>query len=208
MVDDNKLGLTPSMESDGETESPENAFGLSLPTPPPPDTWNRQPVAAMSGMSPYHVPLRASPGHHGIPTSSFPFGIPPGNYYSGRPADRTYYGAPAPYHNTGAFPSLSLPHHGPSPLNPFAASTALPHPPPVPTSSSAQWDNSAYGRQIGDQSTSTSNQLGFLDLFAGSGTTPRSTGRSSARASTRRTTAARRRAQCRRPSRRATASSR
>ncbi|GAA5843159.1 hypothetical protein JCM9279_001879 [Rhodotorula babjevae] len=174
MVDDNKLGLTPSMESDGETESPENAFGLSLPTPPPPDTWNRQPVAAMSGMSPYHVPLRASPGHHGMPANSFPFGIPAGNYYSGRPADPSaYYRSPQPHYNQGAFPSLGLPHHGPSPLNPFASSSAIPHAPAVPTSSSSQWDNSAYGRQIGDHSSSsTTNQLGFLDLFAGAGNDP------------------------------------
>ncbi|BGP50450.1 hypothetical protein JCM10450v2_006369 [Rhodotorula kratochvilovae] len=172
MVDDNKLGLTPSMESDGETESPENAFGLSLPTPPPPETWARQPVAAMSGMSPYHVPLRASPGHH-LPTNSFPFGVPPAvNYYSGRPAEPSYYRAQGPYHNPAAFPSISLPHHGPSPLNPFASASALPHPPPVPASSSSQWDNSAYGRQIGDNSSTSTNQLGFLDLFSGSGNDP------------------------------------
>ncbi|BGO93657.1 hypothetical protein NBRC10512_002907 [Rhodotorula toruloides] len=167
---DDGFGLTPSMESDGDTTSPENAFGLALPTPPPPETWSRQAgsaASALSGMSPYHMPLRGPPQHPALPPTSFSFGPPPVNYYSGRPPDAFNY-RPAPYHNAAAFPSLQLPHHGPSPLNPFA-STTLP-PPPAPASASSQWDNSAYGRQIGDVGSSGAGQLDFLDLIsAGAG---------------------------------------
>ncbi|BGP26569.1 hypothetical protein JCM10295v2_005522 [Rhodotorula toruloides] len=167
---DDGFGLTPSMESDGDTTSPENAFGLALPTPPPPETWSRQAgsaASALSGMSPYHMPLRGPPQHPALPPTSFSFGPPPVNYYSGRPPDAFSY-RQTPYHNAAAFPSLQLPHHGPSPLNPFA-STTLP-PPPTPASQSSQWDNSAYGRQIGDVGSSGAGQLDFLDLIsAGAG---------------------------------------
>ncbi|GJN92389.1 hypothetical protein Rhopal_005419-T1 [Rhodotorula paludigena] len=174
MVDDNKLGLTPSMESDGDTTSPENAFGLSLPTPPPMDTWNRVPgsASAMGGMSPYHIPLR-SPGHHALPPTSFQFGPAPANYYSGGRPEPFNYRNTSPYHHPQpqqpAFPTLNLPHHGPSPLNPFASANALPQPPPQPAPTSAQWDNSAFGRQIGENTNENSNQLGFLDLFSSLG---------------------------------------
>ncbi|GAA5894448.1 hypothetical protein JCM6882_004825 [Rhodosporidiobolus microsporus] len=169
---------TPSMESDGETTSPENAFSLpALPTPPPPDQWGRQlnSAVAQASMSLYNMPLRGAPSHHAhaLPPNSFIQGNPPPvNYYSGRPPESfSYHRHTSPYHQPPpSFASASLPHHNPSPLNPYAQSnlSALGSlPAAAAASSSSQWDNSAYGRQIGGEGESSNND--FFNLVTGGG---------------------------------------
>ncbi|GAA6004022.1 hypothetical protein JCM10207_006519 [Rhodosporidiobolus poonsookiae] len=168
---------TPSMDSDGSATSPENAFGLpALPTPPPADSWGRQLGSSGSqpGISLYNIPLRSSSPHHtALPPGNFVQGPPPPpvNYYSGRPPESFgYRNNTTSHYNNPNFASLNLPHHQPSPLNPYAAqstSSALSNlgslPAAAAASSSAQWDNSAYGRQIG---TTENHQLDFLNLIA------------------------------------------
>ncbi|GAA5867809.1 hypothetical protein JCM3774_005860 [Rhodotorula dairenensis] len=164
-MDDGMGLMTPSMESDSSATSPDNGFNMALPTPPPPDTWARPSGSGQSGMSPYHVPLRQ--GSHplmGQGGGNFNMGQSPVNYYSGRSPDP--YAYRANYQQPAAFPNLQLPHHGPSPLNPFASSAILPPPPPLAASTSSQWDSSTYARQIGDSSSTTGGQIDFLDLIA------------------------------------------
>ncbi|GAA5823289.1 hypothetical protein JCM11251_007552 [Rhodosporidiobolus azoricus] len=171
---------TPSMESDGETTSPENAFSLpALPTPPPADQWGRQlsSAVAQASMSLYNMPLRGAPSHHAhaLPPTSFIQGNPaPVNYYSGRaPESFSYHRHTSPYHQPApSFASASLPHHNPSPLNPYAQSSSLSALGSLPAaanaaSSSSQWDNSAYGRQIGGENETNGND--FFNLVTGGG---------------------------------------
>ncbi|GAA6029093.1 hypothetical protein JCM8097_001590 [Rhodosporidiobolus ruineniae] len=168
---------SPTLESDSSTTSPENAFSLpALPTPPPGDGWGRQlgNAAAQASMSLYNMPLRGSPHHQqSLPPNSFQHGGPPPpvNYYSGRPPESFHYRNPSPYHAPPNFASLSLPYHQPSPLNPYAQSSSSLSlgslPAAAAASSSAQWDTSANGRQIGG--ADESNSLDFLGLVTGGG---------------------------------------
>ncbi|TKA52102.1 hypothetical protein B0A53_04762 [Rhodotorula sp. CCFEE 5036] len=165
-MDDGMGLMTPSMESDSSATSPDNGFSMALPTPPPPDTWARPSGSGgQSGMSPYHVPLRQ--GSHPLMggQGNFNMNQSPVNYYSGRSPDpyayRANYQQPP-----AAFPNLQLPHHGPSPLNPFASSSILPPPPALAASTSSQWDSSTYARQIGDSGSTTGGQIDFLDVIA------------------------------------------
>ena len=165
-MDDGMGLMTPSMESDSSATSPDNGFSMALPTPPPPDTWARPGGSGgQSGMSPYHVPLRQ--GSHPLMggQGNFNMNQSPVNYYSGRSPDpyayRANYQQPP-----AAFPNLQLPHHGPSPLNPFASSSILPPPPALAASTSSQWDSSTYARQIGDSGSTTGGQIDFLDVIA------------------------------------------
>ncbi|BGP57136.1 hypothetical protein JCM8202v2_004776 [Rhodotorula sphaerocarpa] len=161
---DDAMGLmTPSMESDSSATSPDNGFNMALPTPPPPDTWARSNQGGQSGMSPYHVPLRQG-SHPLMPQGNFNVGQSSTNYYSGRSPDP--YAYRANYQQPAPFPNLQLPHHGPSPLNPFASSSILPPPPALAASTSSQWDSSTYARQIGDSGGTSGGQVDFLDMIA------------------------------------------
>lgn len=167
-----ELQYTPPMDSDSSTTSPENAFNLpALPTPPPNDQWGRQLSAAVqqASMSLYNMPLRHSSPHHSLPPNSFIQGQPgPVNYYSGRPPESfgSYNRNTSPYHQpVPSYSSLNLQHHAPSPLNPYAQPSNL-LPAAAAASSSAQWDNSAFGRQIGE---AENNHLDFFGLVTGNG---------------------------------------
>ncbi|GAA5974920.1 hypothetical protein JCM11641_006763 [Rhodosporidiobolus odoratus] len=114
------------------------------------------------------MPFRGPPPHgHALPPSSFLQNPSPVNYYSGRPPESSYYRNPSPYH-TSTFASLNLPHHNPSPLNPYGSNStsALPGAPAGPSTS--HWDSGAYGRQIAAESESSSSD--FLGLVSDNGT--------------------------------------
>ncbi|GAA5953885.1 hypothetical protein JCM21900_005502 [Sporobolomyces salmonicolor] len=143
-------------------------FGMPiLPTPPTSfDSWNRPPVSASgypSLQASYGLATRPPGSHHGLPPNTFLAGGASPTYYPPPSNPYGYRPPPAAYSNPAMFPSLNLPHHVSSPLNPFAqqppgyAPAPSPTPPSAPT---AQYDDSSFGRRIGDASND------FLDLIS------------------------------------------
>ncbi|GAA5899585.1 hypothetical protein JCM5296_006951 [Sporobolomyces johnsonii] len=143
-------------------------FGMPiLPTPPTSfDSWNRPPVSASaypSLQASYGLAPRAGGAHHCLPPNNFLAGGASPTYYPSPANPYGYRPPPAAYSNPAMFPSLNLPHHVSSPLNPFAQPQPgyPPAPGPAPPSApTAQYDDSSFGRRIGDASND------FLDLIS------------------------------------------
>lgn len=171
MSDDSPGASSGSGDSDDRVPDYDDDFGLPiLPTPPTAYDNGWRPPTNMSGFPPipsnYGLSSRPPPGsHHALPPNSFlAGGGQAANYYPPTSNPYNYRPPGATYGNASMFPSLNLPHHVGSPLNPFAQqqhqsqqSPPASGPAPAPN---AHYDDSSFGRQIGE----TSND--FLDLIS------------------------------------------
>lgn len=170
MSDDSPGGSSGSQgDSDDRVADYDDDFGLPiLPTPPTGfEGWRPPPNTTFPPIPPnYAMPPRAPGPHHALPPNSFlAAGAAGPSYYPPTSNPYNYRPPGATYQNPSMFPSLSLPHHVGSPLNPFAQQ----HQPPAQASSpvaaqvpaqNAHYDDSSFGRQIGESSND------FLDLIS------------------------------------------
>ncbi|GAA5897595.1 uncharacterized protein JCM6883_006749 [Sporobolomyces salmoneus] len=165
MSDDSPGGSSGSQgDSDDRVADYDDDFGLPiLPTPPTGfEGWRPPPNTSFPPIPPnYALPPRA-PGS--LPPNSFLTGGAAGpSYYPPTSNPYNYRPPGATYQNPSMFPSLSLPHHVGSPLNPFAQQhqTQMPQSVSAPApAQNAHYDDSSFGRQIGESSND------FLDLIS------------------------------------------
>ncbi|GAA5959485.1 hypothetical protein JCM3765_002342 [Sporobolomyces pararoseus] len=177
MSDDSPGGSSGSQgDSDDRVADYDDDFGLPiLPTPPTGfEGWRPPPNTTFPPIPPnYAIPPRPPGSHHALPPNSFLAGGAAGpSYYPPTSNPYNYRPPGAPYPNPPMFPSLSLPHHVGSPLNPFAQQhqqqpqqqQASPAPPQnmnnQAPAQNAHYDDSSFGRQIGESSND------FLDLIS------------------------------------------
>ncbi|GAA5941542.1 uncharacterized protein JCM15063_001616 [Sporobolomyces koalae] len=180
MSDDSPGGSSGSQgDSDDRIPDYDDDFGLPiLPTPPTTfEGWRPPSNGAFPALpQTYGLPPRPTGPHHALPPNSFLAGPAPGTSYYPPTSNPYNYRPPGvAYNNPSMFPSLNLPHHVASPLNPFAQqqqqhqqqqqqqqhqptqpSTVAPHAP----AQNAHYDDSSFGRQIGETSHD------FLDLIS------------------------------------------
>lgn len=165
MSDDSPGASSGSADSDDRVADYDDDFGLPiLPTPPTGGyTYNN---AGFPPIPPqYGIPPRPPGSHHALPPNSFlAAGGAGANYYPPTSNPYNYRPPGSAYGNPPMFPSLNLPHHVGSPLNPFAQQQHQPQPSSSGTgqapAQNAHYDDSSFGRQIGETSSD------FLDLIS------------------------------------------